>query len=254
METSASKNPWSYQYGSDNGLLKAPYTFDNNQNNGYVAKTMRIALLAIDAVQPYVDIEKAGGHKFKTEFNPLVPMTDFWCRSKKKIVVNEADNRRINIKWSVGGAFKVDETFLVYGEWSKFPSSFNCMNQLTEEEMEEVLNNESGEFYFTPTNTGDTRWTNPNSGSFPSFTHHVDLTRFNGDTNIAVFAVAKVDQNWKEQNLSSADIWPRGKSAQSHMVRVRTDPDWKMEKTGIDKVVQGRLHWISVPLTIKMKN
>lgn len=255
VETSNSKYPWSNQYGSDNGLLKAPYNFDNNENNGYVAKTLRIALLAIDAVQPYVDIERAGSKKFKTEFKPLVPLTDFWCKSKKKIVVNgAADNRKITIKWNVGGAFTVDETFLVYAEWSKFPPSFNCMNQLTEDEMEEVLNNDSGEFYFTPMKTGATRWTNPNSGSNPLFAARVDLTPFDADSNIAVFAVAKVDQNWKDQDLSSADIWPRGASAQSHMVRVRTDPNWQMEKTDIDKVVQGRLHWISVPLTIKMGN
>lgn len=257
VETSNSKNPQSSSLGSDKGLLKPPFNFDNNENNGYVSKTIRTGLMAIDTVQPYVEIESVGKKRFKTDLKPTFALSTFWCKKKKKIAIKTSTTTTldsIKIKWSVGGAFNVDETFLVYGSWSQFPESFNCMNQLTEDEMEEVLMNTDSNFYITPAQTnGDTRWTNPNSSKYPSFKATLDLSSFSSGTNVAVFAVAKVDQNWKEQNMSSKGIWPSSTSPQSHMVNVRTNPEYRMEKTSIGKVVQGRLHWLSIPVSIKLK-
>lgn len=47
VETSNSKNPSDNALGSDNNLFTAPFVYDNNTDNGYVAKSIRIALMAI---------------------------------------------------------------------------------------------------------------------------------------------------------------------------------------------------------------
>ena len=85
----------------------------------------------------------------------------------------------------------------------------------------------------------------------PKFSTLLDLTPFEKGDELAVYALAKVDQNWK--NTPSGNVWPVGKDVQSHIVKQRTDETYTSNKDNIGRSVQGRLDWISVPLTILIR-
>ena len=249
VETSYNKNPSSSNLGSDKGLFQAPFDYDGYVHNGYVAKNIRTMLLAIDVVEPYVELYQFKSKILPPEVKPRRAISNRKCkkyRKKNSVKVNA------KMKWKVGGSFTVDETWLVYGKWSNFPASFTCTNQLTQDEIASVINNSQGKFFVTTKQSGNTRWTDPNSGADPSFLDSVDLRNFNIGDQVAIFAVAKVDQNWKDQP-NAYKIWPSSDTKpQSHMVNSRTDPNYVREKPGIDRKIQGRLHWISEPLTVKI--
>ena len=59
-----------------------------------------------------------------------------------------------------------------------------------------------------------------------------------------MFALARLDSSWSKQ---PSNIKPEGPPL-SHAVNVRTNPEWHHESAG--KVIQGRLLWYSIPLTL----
>ena len=247
VEISNSKNPPSSEYGSDASLLNAPFKYDGNVINGYATKHIRTALMAIDTVKPYVEINRYKKKRFDKELTPLKVLKNKWFRKKKKVVARTSNKPRV--WWNVGGSFSVDETFLLYGRWSDFPWNFNKVNEVTHDELMSVLNDQSGKFSKSEIQSGHTRWSNPRTEAIPSFSARVKgLTNFSPDDSLAVFAVAKVDQNWLEQ---PNNVWPKNLGVQSHMVNIRTDPNYSKSKVG--REVKGQLYWISVPLTIRIK-
>jgi uncharacterized protein YsxB (DUF464 family) len=246
VEISHNKNPNSSLLGSEKSLLNAPFLYDNNVHNGYVAKHIRTALMAIDTVEPYVTIIRYRKRNFVQEFRPLRVLKYRWCKKKRKSGTKAG--KKGLVEWNVGGSFSVDETFLLYGKWDDFPWSFNGINQLPHNVLTVVLDDESGKFKKSATQSGNTRWSDPTSDSVPSFKTKVDLTDFSRGDKIAVFAVAKVDQNWVVQ---PQNVWPDNVDVQSHMVHVRTNPDYSKSKS--QREVRGRLYWISIPLTINVR-
>ena len=251
VEVSNMKGPNSNQYGSNRELLNPPFLHDNNENNGYATKHVRTALMIIDLVQPYVEIHKFNQEDLPAEIEPMRKMTVRWCRDKKK--VTRKKGKSANVHWRVGGSFEVSETFLVYGLWSDFGRKFNGINQVNKKQMKSILENTSGKFGLTAPLSGNTRWTDANLDLDPSFKSKIELSKFSEGDEIAVYAVAMVDQNWKEIDTNKV-VWPSNvRRPQSHVVNARTNPKWRKNKPKIQKVVQGRLHWISVPLTIKIK-
>ena len=65
--------------------------------------------------------------------------------------------------------------------------------------------------------------------------------------------MAKVDQNWKN-TPTNGTVWPENTKIQSHIVQQRTDANYVSSKDNIGRTVQGRLDWISAPLTISIKS
>ena len=247
IETSTDKNPENNALGTDQDLLSGPFSFD--VNNGYVAKHIRTSLLAIDVVEPYVEIIQGKKKKFMSELKPLVPLRRRW--SKKKKFINAKSSKKPRISWTVGGSFQVDETFLVYGLWTDFPNFFNGIQQLEESQLEFVLDPLNSAFSTTPVQSGGTRWSSSATdfGAEEIFTKKIDLSRFSASDEVAVFAFAKVDQVWAD---TPANVWPNI-GIQSHMANGRTNPDYTALKKSAGRVVQGRHHWISVPLNIIIK-
>ena len=251
VEVSNTKGPNSDQYGSNQELLNPPFVYDDNKHNGYAAKHVRTALMTIDLVQPYLEIHRFNQKDLPAEIESMTEMTNRWCRNRKR--VNRTKGKSANIHWKVGGSFEVNDTFLLYGLWDDFGGKFNGINQLKKNQLKSVLKDKSGKFTLTSSQSGNTRWTDANSNLDPSFRSKIDLSKFSKGDEIAVYAVAMVDQNWKKV-ASNKDVWPNTvQRAQSHLVNARTNPKWKKNKPNIQKIVQGRLHWISVPLTIKIK-
>ena len=249
VEISSSKDPNVNKLGTDKNLLNAPFEFDNNKHNGYVAKHIRTALMSVDTVEPYLQITSLKKKVFRKELKPLRQLTDRWC--KNKLAGKQRRGGKARIEWSVSGSYNVDETFLVYGLWSDFPKQFNCVNQVSHDDITAILNNSSGKFKTTKVQTGDTKWSDPMSELNPTFKARAKISnQFSVGDKVAVFAVAKVDQDWVNQ--PSTTVWPENTSVQSHMVKIRTDPTYVKTK-GTEREVQGRLYWISVPVTILVR-
>jgi hypothetical protein len=73
----------------------------------------------------------------------------------------------------------------------------------------------------------------------------IDISEgFAAHDRIAVVVTARVDQSWRQQGDNVSPKVP----PQSHMVNARTDPSWYHESGG--KSIQGRVEWVSIPLTI----
>jgi hypothetical protein len=264
VEISKTKNPPSSQLGTNVDLFNAPFAFDNNSNNGYAAKHIRTALMAIDMVEPYVEIIKFQKKTFNSEIRPLKQLRTInanfknkkWQKRRKLVKTRPKQNKKV--EWSAGGSINVDETYLIYGKYSNFPpNSFGSVNQLNQSDINAAIK------IATATSTGDqllcdtviqsggTRWTDPTLSEVPKFSTLLDLTPFEKGDELAVYAIAKVDQNWK--NKPSGNVWPVGKDVQSHIVKQRTDETYISNKDNIGRSVQGRLDWISAPLTILIR-
>jgi hypothetical protein len=272
VEISNNKNPPSSELGTNLNLFHAPFVFDNNTNNGYVSKQIRTALLAIDIAEPYLEINKFQRKKFNSEIRPLKRLRKIdanfnrkkWQKRRKFVKTKPRLNRRV--EWSVGGSITVDETYLIYGIYSNFPNSFGSVNQLNQTDIDAAIEIATATatataatenqqlLYVTEIQSGHTRWSNPNSTEVPKFSTFVDLTPFKKGDEVAVYALAKVDQDWKDTPTNGKVVWPENTKIQSHIVQQRTNPDYISSKGNIRRTVQGRLDWISVPLTIIIKS
>jgi hypothetical protein len=82
-----------------------------------------------------------------------------------------------------------------------------------------------------------------------TFSAKLDLSRFSAPNKVAIFAFAKVDQSWDEKPVN---VWPNI-GIQSHLANGRTNPNYRAKKISAGRIVQGRHHWISIPLTIEIK-
>ena len=99
VEVSNAKGPSSNQYGSDKYLLHAPFLYDGNSHNGFAAKHVRTALMAVDLVQPYVEIFRFNQRDLPVEIKPLRELSDRWSRMKKR--VKRKKGKSTNIHWSL---------------------------------------------------------------------------------------------------------------------------------------------------------
>lgn len=184
---------------------------------------------------------------FESELKPLVPL-------KRRLSIDEkvvSDNATTSplVTWTVGGSFTVNETFL-YGKWGNVPAKFDGIGKLRTGQIRRAL--ESVDFLTTPIQSGLTNWARNNNGIGveQTFEAQLDLSSYPIGTKIAVFAIAKVDQNWgTKPNNVWPDVYP-----QAHIANGRTNKIYKMKKFNskgqIKRIVKSRLFWISVPLTI----
>ena len=247
VETSDSKNPDDEDLGTDEGLLTGPFEFDSNADNGYVSKHIRTALMAIDIVEPYIEIVQYRNRKLPPELKPLSRLYKRWSKWKKKVRGKSFSQPRIG--WTIGGSFNVQDTFLVYGRWDDFPLFFNSINQLKQSQIDAILQDNTGKFLRTDSQSGGKRWSNDSIGEEEKFQDKVVLSSFSRGDKVAIFAFAKVDQKWADQ---PENFWP-SVDVQSHMANGRTNTDYFSKKHKKGRIVRGRHHWISVPLTINIR-
>jgi len=248
--------------------------FDGHADNGYASKHIRTALMAVDIVAPYVEITKFKKKNFKPEIRPLKRLLkvdenlDTNQYPKKRKLGKSKPKPNKNVTWTVGGSITVDETFLLFGKYNNFPTSFGSVHQLHQSDIDAAIemsaatvagadSDEASQqlLFVTEAQSGATRWTDPSSSEeAPKFSTKLDLRPFAKGDKVAVFALAKVDQNWKEApSYKNRETWPKQTSPQSHIVQGRTDENYASSKPNIGRAVRGRLHWISIPLTIVIK-
>merc|ERR1712157_288763 len=219
---------------------KTPPLLGNNdfsETNGHISRNIRLSLVMMDLVEPYIVIEAINGDNIPfdivpTMHNPPIPIT-------------LASNTTLEITWNVRGALTVDKTFLIHST----PNQFHNKN------LQELLLHEDPTFQYTESMKGDTIWKS-NSFDFESkdysFTASIDLSQYNIGDTVQIHAVALVDQSWTTQpkpKYFKPNIPP-----QSHLVNVRTNPNWFYETDDKAYSIQGRLFWLSIRLSFTMSS
>eukprot|EP00814_Leptocylindrus_danicus_P009642 CAMPEP_0116025154 /NCGR_PEP_ID=MMETSP0321-20121206/12850_1 /TAXON_ID=163516 /ORGANISM="Leptocylindrus danicus var. danicus, Strain B650" /LENGTH=752 /DNA_ID=CAMNT_0003497235 /DNA_START=194 /DNA_END=2452 /DNA_ORIENTATION=+ len=254
IETSDNKQPAPNTLGTDEGLFNEMA----GNGNGHISRNIRLAQMMIDTVEPYVFVLAVEDMILPDDIVPLTNRGSRACLSTK-VVAFPKGTSKVEVFWTVGGSFTVDETRVAYGAWDvAFSELMDCSTQ-----PKEVADLFTESINLTSIQSGTTRW--HNSGASPSadstrlkeevggslpygpiFSAIIDLSEYDVGDKVAIMPYAKVDQNWKNQpETTDPEVPP-----QSHVVNARTNPDWHFESAG--NVVQGRLDWVSSPLTIEI--
>ena len=244
VEASDHKTPPADKTGTTEQLL-----ISNGTGNGHISRNIRIALMAIELVEPYVSILGADGIALEDDIVPSKERSNRQCMKDKAMLI-PSNKKKIEIEWTVGGGFTVDETRIIHGRWEDMPASIDGSSQLTDEDMAKL----DGKINTVDATVGGgtTQWhqvgAQPSSGAFPTigpvFQASIDITSYGPGDKIAVFALARLDSSWSKQPNS---IKPEGPPL-SHAVNARTNPEWHHESAG--KIIQGRILWYSIPLTL----
>uniref|UniRef100_A0A7S1BLX6 Uncharacterized protein n=2 Tax=Corethron hystrix TaxID=216773 RepID=A0A7S1BLX6_9STRA len=203
--------------------------------------------MTADTVEPYVSIKFVGNEKAPHDIKTGKPVHYLSCKKTNTIRVS-SNTKTLRIRWSVAGAFTVDMTRLVYSKWKDVPRSFGCHQQVAAQQYNTFIQKSS--VSLSAVRKGGTRWKNPSkySGKSPPdplFSSNINLSQYSVGDEVVVYAVAKVDQQWKNQPTKvQPNVGP-----QTHIVNARTNPRW-FHRISNGKFIRGRLHWISMPITL----
>jgi hypothetical protein len=244
VETSNHKTPYQYELGTSLDIMTISET-----GNGHVARNIRLALLSVELVEPYVIIQTVNGMDLSDDIVPSVVRGGSTpCRTTKAVAVPH-DSNTVTIQWIVGGALLVDKTTLFYTKWDKnIEAIIDCEEQPDLTKIQPLLTTAT----MTSSFTGSTQFSKTEATIFSAT---IDITNYMIDDQIMVIAMARVDQHWGRANdhVSDRDVDPMI-GPQSHVVNARTNPNWYHTKPDGSKVIQGRLDWVSIPLTIVLKD
>lgn len=247
VETSNHKTPYQYELGTSLDIMTISPT-----GNGHVARNIRLALLAVEFVQPYVVIESVNGIALSDDIIPSVVRGGTLCQTTKVMAVPR-DHTTVTVQWVVGGAVVVDQTSLHYTKWdTKVEALLDCEEQPDLTQLLPLLTTAT----MTSSNSGTTKFGSDNAKLEATlFSATIDVSKFAVGDQIVVVAMARVDQNWGKStdHITNRDVGPK-LGPQSHVVNARTNPDWYHSTKDGSKVIQGRLDWISIPLTIVLKD
>ena len=108
VETSNSKIPWT-DLGTSRDVFHA-----NQAENGHVSRNVRVALLAVELVQPWASIRYINTNSLADDAIPHQDQDA--CRNiKQTIALGECQNM-MTVQWDVGGSLRVHETRLWYAK------------------------------------------------------------------------------------------------------------------------------------------
>jgi hypothetical protein len=256
IETSDPKAP----PRSELGQRTHPLVSSNGVENGHIARNLRLALLAVDVAEPYVFVRGVEGIEFEDDVVPGMNLRRYngasYFENSKTVWVPDMTFGSVKISWSVGGAFDIDETELVFGLQDVLPEHVADAEDGTFPSVEalEIIN--SNQFSTTKPLEGRSRWhadgsypTNDGAALGPIFEAKIDITSYPLGSTIVVFAKAKVDADWLQQ---SKNVAPSGLGPTSHIVDARVNPSYFASNAG--KVIRGRRGnwWYSDPIQIKI--
>lgn len=213
---------------------------------GYISRAIRLALLSADLVEPYIAMRAVNEMVFTDDLVPMAPRVGRYCPANKAASV-PANSRKVSFQWEVGGAMAIAETRVWYAEWRDLPRDFDfCKHQPTIDMVSQYMT--------VGTPIGATSGTGKYSPERHAtlFAASIDISDTFGyqpGDRLAVLVSARVDQSWatRADNDTFPDVLP-----QSHLAHARTDPSWYHRDAG--KLVEGRNHWFSLPLTIVLHN
>jgi hypothetical protein len=208
--------------------------------NGHVPRNIRMSLLAMDIVEPYVWLTTVNDTALSEDVVPLQQRSVKSCRMERALSVSPtADLSSVKVDWKVGGALQVDQSILWYAKWDTIPLSLlDCLSQPSTTDIQT--------WFQRGTAVGATNGTTEFSPAIQAaaFLATIDLSSFSPGDEIVVLASARVDQSWSQRPENFAPQLP----PQSHIANVRTNPLWYHESE--QNIIQGRLDWFSLPFTI----
>ncbi|KAF0700756.1 Aste57867_8709 [Aphanomyces stellatus] len=225
VETSDSKHPSDNSLGRRSALYGADLEVLADTPVGHVPQNVRMGLLLIDMVQPYLvwhESPRPNWRHVPTSCAPSPSRRVFDC------VINATcafpnDTTHVRVVWEVLGAFSVDETFLQVASDARFPPAHTVATAV---QSGATRRNE----YVV-----DQQPTAKRSGG-PYFMECVQVSTA---APLYIRAVAKVDQNWAKQEVAAAPHTP----PQSHLVNARTNDAYVMEWNG--RRIQGAVYHYS---------
>jgi len=252
IETSNYKTPVQGTLGTSENILQPKV---DTKANGHISRNIRLALMAIDIVQPYVMIHSISGD------NVVVDLTDEMIpydnktnckRDEERVVYIPYHMKSVMVQWTAGGGFVADSTTVIHSKWDDIPMKYSCDPESSWNfKDDEIPSTFKQEDRFT---SGYTRWhfngSNPPTSDpaflgGPAFTSIVNLTRYSPGDKVALFAEATFDGIWGKHPENSL---PHGEPPTSHVVNARTNANWYHQVE--DKIIEGHVHWYSIPVTL----
>jgi hypothetical protein len=243
IEVSNEKVPAQSKLGGPQNLMTPTAT----EGNGYISRTIRTSLVAIDLVEPYVMIKQVNGAFLERDIVPRRSRSARACQTNSSKVVPVSPSSSMSVKFTVGGALAVDDVQIWYGKWTDIPSaSLDCLNQPNQTDVQKFL--KAGTLVGTKFGSG--RFGNSAGGGTPLaatlFQATLNLSGYKSGDKIVVLAAAKVDSKWGESDPNATPIL----APQAHIVKARTKASY-LSRNG-QKVIQGRVYWFSDPLTLNI--
>eukprot|EP00977_Amphora_coffeiformis_P020019 scaffold7805_cov153-Amphora_coffeaeformis.AAC.3 len=240
VETSNNKMPKNY-LGSTVDVLSA-----TQAENGHIARNLRLALLAIELVQPWAAFRQVNEVVLTDD---IIPHLDRGagrqvCQRAKHVVVPR-DSKKVTIQWEVGGSLTIEDTRVWYAKWSDLSDDkLDCLNQPKED-----ITKWMREGTAISKSSGTTRFAQQQAG-FSHFSASIDISGYQPHDLIVVLVSATVDQEWGQ--MPNKYFLPKNTPPRSHMANARTNSEWHYESTTSGHIVQGRVVWFSDPLTVEL--
>jgi hypothetical protein len=246
VETSDEKTPDQGNLGTSLDVLSSETT-----ENGHVSRNIRLALLSAELVEPYVSIIAIDELTLQDDLPPLRAREGRTCQRQPFLIARDA--KQIEIRFSVGGAMTVNDVSLWFAKWDDIPEDqLDCLSQPSTTDgflQGEIVGARNGTGFFSvagsyPQPSVDGTSALPTIG--PIFKGAISLPKgLKPWDRLVVLASARVDQQWASMR---SNVAPQGMGPQSHVVNARTNKDWYHTSSG--KRIQGRLDWLSTPLTV----
>jgi len=245
VETSNNKEPKT-NLGNSMDVLSG-----DTEGNGHVSRNIRLSLLAVEMVEPYVTIVGVNKLALTDDIVPMTKREPNSCMDTKAVMVAK-NTKYVDIEWTVGGAMAIDITELWYAKWNDVIDEVECWTQPSStDNLQKAGEATNGTGFFSVQGSHprpEESATGIRLTNGPIFRAKIPLGDMKQGEKVMVIASAKVDQSWKKQ---PPDVRPK-KPPQSHIVNARTDPNYHHESNG--KHIQGRIKWFSVPLTVVIGN
>lgn len=256
VETAITKTPPSDHLGNDLDLFNT-----DKKGDGHIPRNIRLSLMMIDIVQPYLSIRTINGHTIVDDIVPMKRRDERSCMDTNGFNIPSIAGD-VFLRWVVNGGFTIDETGLLFAKWDDLPEGIDGDNQPTRTAMDtlmKVINNDDDadkRILTVGTSNGRTRWHESKADPRPSFTAtgllqtatfsaSINIRGFAPGDKIAVFAFGRLDSSW---SMPPSDEYAPELPPQSHLANARTNPSWKHEYAG--QVIEGRTHWFSTPVTL----
>ncbi|KAJ8901433.1 hypothetical protein NDN08_007279 [Rhodosorus marinus] len=217
VETSRESSPAEKDLGEPRGL----YARKESNGNGHIPRNLRLALMAIDVANPYIFFLNSPGAK-----------------------VDLTRGGVLRLKWSIGGAFEVAETFIEF-EIESTKEKFTTKVQSGGSMWAQNYGRDGYEKRFDViqginlmfSGSSSTKWAYSETIRILKY---IPLEVQKTGSDMLVRAVAKVDYSWAnvtEQTVmasNGSEVVVKSFGAESHLARSRADPHWLKRSLGYE--------------------
>ncbi|KDO18139.1 hypothetical protein SPRG_16465 [Saprolegnia parasitica CBS 223.65] len=236
VETSNAKQPSASSLGAKRAIYGADLQDLAIAPEGHVPQNIRLGLLLIDMVQPYVRW-LATTSEWNRVAAPPAGLGDVAvdCLGGDDCLVSAATTH-LRVGWEVLGSFQVDATFVQVSSDPEFPAS------KTQTYPSHQGRTRRGFYVHAETPPSASQ----NASNGPFFMDYISLP-INATATGALYVrvAAMVDQGWATQAHPSPHVRP-----QSHLVNARTDPSYEATSNGYR--IRGHTYFYSTTKAVRV--